>query len=83
MLFLEFIELMNLCCATVSERSCPFQDQSLLIFDRSANQTGQDTTNYEVGFDEIKYPSSRLISSLLVMERSSSNWQLYLGTKFG
>ena len=79
MLFLEFIELMNLCCATVGERSCPFQDQSLLIFDQSSNQTG----NSEIGFDNIKYPSSRSISSLLVMERSSSHWQLYLGTKFG
>lgn len=81
---LDFIALMNLCSTIVDEETCPFQDQSLLIFDRAANQSISDAAKIQSkNTEDIKYPASYSIAALVVMERSPSHWQLYLGRKFG
>lgn len=77
---LDFIALMHLCSTTVDEKTCPFQDQSLLMFDHAADQSTSDPAN---NTEDIKYPAPHSIAALLVMERSSSHWQLYVGRKFG
>jgi len=70
---------MNLCSSIVDEVTCPFQDQSLLIFDQKVKLTSKTAVTSTQG---TKYPVAHSIGALVAMERSSSHWQLYLGTKF-
>jgi len=75
----DFITIMNLCSSIVDEVTCPFQDQSLLIFDQKVNTNSKTAVT---GTQGSKYPVAHSIGALVAMERSLSHWQLYLGTKF-
>ena len=63
---------MKHCATLVSNDDCFFKEQSLLIFDRASKDEG----------NKAGYPSPTIVKSLLIMERTETSWQIYVGYHF-
>ena len=54
----------------VKDRSCSFEQQTFLIFDSTSTDTN------------LKHPHQSAIKKILLLERSSTHWQFYIGKSF-
>ena len=65
-----FDDIMAQSQKVVTDRSCSFEQQTFLIFDSTSNDTNR------------KHPHHSVIKKILLLERSDTHWQFYIGKSF-